>query len=275
MGTTLMNEALMNGILDGARIILSLIIMTYASWSDWKKREVTNRVWVVFAPSAFALTTVQYVLLHQELLSVYALSFAVTFGIATVLFYAGAFGGADAKALMCLALALPYYPIDLLSHVPFFSPVLPLTVFSNAVLLAALTVVYALLRNLFWGLRKGGKLFEGFESQSLWRKLVVLVTGYKIELADLEKKAHVFPIEDITVKESGKDERLLLLFPKDETQEAITARLRSAGQGGKIKDGVWVTPGLPLLIFITAGLIIALLFGDIIWLLLRFVLLPR
>jgi len=265
----------MNEILDGARIVLSLTIMTYASWSDWKKREVSNRVWMVFAPLAFALTTVQYVFLHQELLPVYALSFAVTFGIATVLFYVGAFGGADAKALMCLALALPYYPIDLLSHVPFFSPILPLTVFSNAVLLAALTVVYALLRNLFWGLRKGGKLFEGFENESLWRKLIVLVTGYKVELATLEKNAHVFPIEDITAKETGVDERRLLLFPKDETQEAILARLRSAGQEGKIKDGVWVTPGLPLLIFITAGLVIALLFGDIVWLLLRFILLPR
>jgi preflagellin peptidase FlaK len=249
--------------------------MTYASWSDWKKREVSNKVWIVFAPLAFTLTTVQYVFLHQELLLVYALSFTVTFGTATILFYVGAFGGADAKALMCLALALPYYPIDLLSHVPFFSPMLPLTVFSNAVLLASLTVVYALLRNLLWGLRKSGELFEGFNNESFWRKLIVLVTGYKVELAALEKNAHVFPIEDITVKESGEDERRLLLFPKDETQEAITARLRSAGQEGKIKGGVWVTPGLPLLIFITAGLIIALLFGDIVWWLLRSVLLPR
>lgn len=271
----MVNETLLNQILDGTRVVLSLTVMTYASWSDWKKREVSNRVWMVFAPLAFALTTVQYVFLHRELLLVYVLSFAVTFGIATVLFYAGAFGGADAKALMCLALALPYYPTDLLSHAPFFSPILPLTVFSNAVLLAALTVVYALLRNLLWELGKGGRLFEGFENESLWRKLIVLVTGYKVELATLEKNAHVFPIEDITVKESGEEERRLLLFPKDETQEAITARLRSAGQEGKIKGGVWVTPGLPLLIFITAGLIIALLFGDIIWLLLRLILIPR
>ena len=268
------NEILINEILDGARVVLSLIIMVYASWSDWKNREVNNTVWMVFAPLAFALTTVQYVFFLQELLLVYVLSFAVTFGIATVLFYAGAFGGADAKALMCLALALPYYPTNLLSQAPFFSPILPLTVFSNAVLLAALTVVYALLRNLLWKL-KGAKLFEGFQNESLWRKLLVLVTGYKVELAALEKNAHVFPIEDIAAGETGEGERRLLLFPKDETQEAIMARLRSAGQEGKIKDGIWVTPGLPLLIFITAGLIIALLFGDIVWLVLRYFLVPH
>ncbi len=269
-------STLINQILDGARVALSLIILTYASWSDWKNREVSNKVWMVFAPLAFALTAVQYLFFARELLFYFALSFPITAVIATVLFYAGAFGGADAKALMCLALALPYYPIYLPSSAAFFSPILPLTVFSNAVLLAAFTVVYALLRNSLWKLRTGSRLFAGFENESVWRKILALVTGYKVEIATLEKKnAHVYPLEDFATKETGEDERRLLLFPKDETQETIVARLLSAGREGKIQNGVWVTPGLPLLIFITAGLLIALLFGDIVWLLLRFILTPR
>ena len=36
---------------------------------------------------------------------------------------------------------------------------------------------------------------------------------------------------------------------------------------GKISDGVWATPGLPMLIFVTVGLIIALSLGDIVWIL--------
>ncbi len=265
----------MNEILDGARVLLSLSFMVYASWSDWKKREVSNKVWAVLAPSAFALTTIQYVFFAQKLLFYYALSFTLTFVIATVLFYAGAFGGADAKALICLALALPHYPEYLLSSAVFFFPILPITVFSNAVLLATLTVVYALLRNSFWRLRKGAKLFEGFENESVWRKILVLITGYKVELATLKKNPHVFPLEDIVTKDTGEDERQLLLLPKDEDQETAVATLLSAGRQGKIQDGVWVTPGLPLLIFITAGLIIALLFGDMLWLFLRFILKPR
>lgn len=265
---------MVNEILDGARVILSLTILTYASWSDWKNREVSNRVWIVFAPAAFALTAVQYVVFEQHLLFYFVLSFTITSVIATALFYAGAFGGADAKALMCLALALPN-PIYLLPSVAFFSPILPLTVFSNAVLLAVFTVVYALFRNALWKIRKDARLFEGFENESAWRKILALATGYKVQLATLEKKnAHVYPLEDYTIKETGGDERRLLLFPKDETQETIVARLLSAGREGKIQDGVWVTPGLPLLIFITAGLVIALLFGDIIWLILRYILVP-
>jgi len=265
----------MNEVLDAARVILPLSFFVYASWMDWKAREVSNWVWAVLAPLAFALTTIQYVFFAQWLLFYLALSFTITFVLSVVLFYAGAFGGADAKALICLTLALPYYPVYLLPNAAFFSPILPLTVFSNAVLLAALTVVYAILRNSFWRLKKGGKLFEGFENESVWRKILVLLTGYKVEIATLNKSPHVYPLEDIATKETGEDERRLLVFPKDETQETIVARILSAGREGKIRNGVWVTPGLPLLIFITAGLIIALLFGDILWLLLRVILAPR
>lgn len=249
--------------------------MVYASWSDWEKREVSNKVWIVLAPLAFTLTTIEYVFFAQWLLPYYVLSFIVTFVLGTVLFYVGAFGGADAKALMCLALALPYYPTQLLSGSAFFSPIFPLTVFSNGVLLAALSVFYAVLRNYLWKLRTGAKLFEGFENESVWRKIVVLMTGYKVESATLEKNAYVYPLEDISFKETGEDERRLLTFPKDENREAIVARILSSGREGKLQNGVWVTPGLPLLIFITAGLIVALVFGDIIWMLLRFILIPR
>jgi len=267
-----LNEILLNEIFDGARVLLSLAFLVYASWSDWKAREVSNKVWAVLAPMAFALTTIQFVLFAQSLLFYYVLSFAVTSVLAIALFYAGAFGGADAKALMCLALALPYYPVYLLSGASFYSPVFPISVFSNAVLLAALTVVYSLLRNSFWRLRKGPRLFAGFEKESVWRKLLVLVTGYKVDVATLEKKMHVYPLEDISAKETGVEERRLLVLPKDETQETIVGRIVAAGREGKIQDGVWVTPGLPLLIFITAGLVVALLYGDIIWILLRLLL---
>jgi preflagellin peptidase FlaK len=262
-------------ILDAARVFLSLSFFIYASWSDWKKREVSNKVWVVLAPLAFALTAIEYVFFLPELLFYFALSFSITSILSIVLFYAGAFGGADAKALICLALALPNYPIHILPTTSFLSPIFPLTVFSNGVLLAAFSVFYAAIRNYAWKLRTGAKLFAGFENESIWRKILVLLTGYKIDSAILEKNAYVYPLEDIVITETGENERRLLSFPKDESREAIVARILSAWREGKLQNGVWVTPGLPLLIFITAGLVIALLFGDIIWMLLQFILIPH
>ena len=260
-------------ILDGIRVLLLLSFLFYASWRDWKEREVSNRVWAVLAPLAFILTLVQYVLFAGDLL-IYVLSFAVMSGLAIVLFYAGAFGGADAKALICLSLALPQYPIDLFSafasstSAVIVSPLFPITVFSNSVLLAALTVVYALARNLLWKLKTGNKLFEGFEKESIGRKVLAAITGYKINGAKLKRHEYMYPLEDISAAEGSQTERKLLVMPKDESREQIVDRILKAVQNGKIQNDIWATPGLPMLIFITAGLVIALVFGDLIWIIL-------
>ncbi len=204
----------------------------------------------------------------------YLLSFAVTSGLAIVLFYAGAFGGADAKALICLSLALPHYPTYLFSafatstSAVLVSPLFPITVFSNSVLLAAFTVVYALLRNLLWKFKTGSKLFEGFEKESFGRKLLALLTGYKINAAKLERYEYLYPLEDIGVAEGSQAYRKLLVVPKDEKREQIVERILDAVQNGKIQNDIWATPGLPMLIFITAGLVIALVFGDLVWMIL-------
>lgn len=274
MCVTLLNETF-----DAARVILSLAFLFYASWSDWKQREVSNRVWIVFAPLALALTALQLAFYSPstinllELVLPYVLSFVITSALSVALFYAGAFGGADAKALMCLALALPS-PIKLIPSVNLYLPIFPFTVFSNAVLLAAVTAVYAVARNFVWKLRNSAELFAGFEHESVGRKIIVLMTGYKVEPVELERSPHIFPLEDISVKENGESQRVLLTFPKDEDRETILANIASARKEGKIQNGVWVTPGLPMLIFITAGLMLALLLGDLVWILLRIFLAP-
>jgi len=244
----------------------------YASWSDYKTREVSNKVWAILAPSAFALTSLQFLMFAPESLQTYALSFIITSALSLVLFYAGAFGGADAKALICLSLALPSYPEHLLQLPYLVSPLFPITVFTNAVLLAALSVFYAIIRNLFWKGRTKRGLFEGLEKESIGRKILTLLCGYKVKIDELERKEYLYPLEDIFVTETGESRRKLLVFPKDEERKDIVERIVKARNGGKFENEVWGTPGLPMLIFITAGLIVALAFGDIVWILLHSVL---
>jgi len=266
---------MVNQFLDAARVFLCLSVFAYASWSDWKKREVSNIVWTVTAPLAFALTTLQFVVFSPQLLQLYTLSFAITAALSVALFYAGAFGGADAKALMFLALALPLYLNNLFpyfqSSVAYVSPIFPLSVFSNGVLLATLTVAYSALRNSVWRLRTKRKLFEGFEKESTWRKVLVFLTGYKVKAALLEK-SHVYPLEDLLTKETGESERRLLVMPRDEKAEETVERILNATREGRLQNDVWATPGLPLLVFLTIGLIVALVFGDLVWILLRLML---
>jgi preflagellin peptidase FlaK len=262
----------MNEIFDGARVLLCLTFLVYASWSDYKTREVSNIVWGILAPLAVALTAFQFFMFTSELLYTYFLSFAITSALAIALFYAGAFGGADAKALMCISLALPVYPKHLLQQPWFVSPLFPITVFTNGVLLAAISVVYALFRNLLWRSRNEKGLFEGLEKESVGRKILTLLCGYKVKISKLKKVAHLYPLEDVYVNETEENRRKLLVFPKDEEREDIVERLLKAADEGELKNGVWATPGLPMLIFITVGLIVALAYGDIVWVVLSSVL---
>ena len=267
-------------IFDTLRTATALLFLFYASWSDYKTREVSNTVWIFFAPLAFVLTFLEiYVYEFSELslqLSLYGMCFGLTAGFAIILFYSGGFGGADAKALMCLALALPFHPENLIK--PFFvepSPIsqtfFPMTIFSNSVLLAAATAIYMLLRNIFWRQKTGKKLFERGHGESFGKKLLVLVTGYKIPIDKLKEKWHLYPLEDVENVENGLKRKLVLL-PKDEGRDAIVERLSKAVENGKIQNTVWATPGLPMLIFITLGLVIALFFGDIVWICISFLL---
>ena len=119
----------MNQILDAARVVLCLSFLIYASWSDYKTREVSNKVWVTFGPVALALTGLQFLVFSTqpfELIITYISSFAITSGLALAVFYVGGFGGADAKAFMCIALALPIYPHSLLVPAGFVSPIFPI-----------------------------------------------------------------------------------------------------------------------------------------------------
>jgi len=263
-----------NEVFEGVRVFLCLAFLTYASWSDFKKREVSNTVWAIFAPLALALTSLQLLMFAPHLLYVYALSFVVTSAFSIAIFYAGAFGGADAKALICLALAIPTYPAHLLQPLSgFISPLsfllFPIATFCNAVLLASLSVFYAILRNFLWKRRTRMRLFEGFEKESKWRKLLTFLCGYKVETAELEKGKHLYSLEDIHVVDVGESERKLLVMPQDEESVEIVERILNAARQGKIPNEVWVTPGLPLLVFVTAGLIVALAFGDVVWIILR------
>jgi len=250
----------MNELLDGSRVLVSLIFLVYASWSDFKTREVSNWVWVVFAPLGFLLTILRYGLYIQD----FILSFVITIVLSLVLFYAGGFGGADAKALICLSLALPDYPIHFLQLPLGYVPLIfPLSVFINAIFLASLSVVYILLRNFLWKYRNKRNLFEGFEKESLGRKFLVLLSGLKVSVAELEKKNYLYPLEDF--KTEVQEKRKLIAMPKDEERERIISRLLKANRNREIPCEVWATPGLPMLVFITVGLVIALVFGDILW----------
>ncbi len=256
----------------GARIAVTAAILIYASWSDLKTREVSNRVWVIYAPIALALSLAEFLLYDPSKLLLFGVSVGITIGLAFLLFYSGGFGGADSKALMCIAVALPFAPTAFMPAFgisPISQFIFPFTIFSNGVLFAAASGVYMILRNLIWHRKMAKKMFTGTLAQeSVGKKILILITGYKVTIAKLQAKWHVFPMEDIKDGENGL-ERKLVVVPHDEGRAEIVERLSKAAKTGKIDNYVWATPGLPMLIFIALGLVAALLFGDAVWILVR------
>jgi preflagellin peptidase FlaK len=267
-------------LLTTIRISVSIGFLFFASWSDYKTREVSNLVWVIYGPVALSLSFVGLLVYEPSRLPFFGLSFGVTTAIAILLFYSGGFGGADSKALMCLALALPFSTEKLIPPLlpngasPLAQNIFPLTIFSNAVLFAAASCIYLLLYNLAWHRKTGRKIFEGtLAKESALKKLAVFITGRRVPIDQLKAKWHVYPMEDIeNTDNENQPKRKLIILPKDEGRNEIITRLSNAIDTGKIDFYVWTTPGLPMLIFVTIGLLIALLFGDLVWVLISAIL---
>lgn len=262
----------MQTILEAIRTTIALVFLLYASWSDYKTREVSNNVWILFAPPAFTLTFAELFIYEEtSTMLFYGICFGIITAFAVILFYSGGLGGADAKALMCLALALPFYPINLLTPLsgdisPISQTFFPITVFSNSVLFAGAMAIWMLSQNI-WRKTTGNKLFnEEHKNEPFWMKFLVLITGKKVSINEIKEKWHIYPLEDIEIHENNIKRKLGIL-PREESRDAIIQRLDKAVNDGIIKEMIWATPGLPMLIFFTTGLIVALFFGDIIWIL--------
>ncbi len=261
-------------ILTASRVIITMIFLLYSSWSDYKTREVSNRVWVFYAPIALCLSLAEFAIFDPSSFPLFGLSAGVTVGFALLLFYSGGFGGADSKAFMCIALALPFFPVTIIKPLissglsPLSQIIFPITILSNAVLVAALSALYLLIRNLLRKISTCKPLFEGsLANESPAKKVLVLFTGQKFSLDALKAKWHIYPLEDIDLEEGSQNpsSRKLVIVPKDEGRDEIVQRLSKAAEEGKIDSKVWATPGLPMLIFVTVGLILALTLGDVVW----------
>ena len=247
------------------RVSMSFFFLLISSWYDFKTREVPNRVWVFFAPIGFAAAILQLYLGSLIGQSVdpflWLFSFAVTAGLSLALFYLGFFGGADAKALICLSLALPVYPSSIQSHLNVLTPLFPLTVLSNGVLVSASLILVIASYNLVKLFQTEGRLFDGLESEPIWSKIAAFTTGFKVDSHKLRNGSHYIPLEYMSKGEDGEIVRHLRISPR--LTEEVPEKNNPLGELPKeLPSRIWATPGLPFLVFVTVGFVAALFFGD-------------
>jgi len=229
------------------QILLSLTFLTIASAYDVKTREVPNKIWIVFMPLSIVVTVFR-ISTNPEELWLSLVSIVVTTVIAVAIFYLGLYGGADAKALMTLAVAHPTETSQIL-----VLPVLPLSAFQNSLLLMAFMCPIALVRNLYWKLRVGRPLFRGLEKEPAWKRTAALFLCVK------KSKSRIKPYDTLAerLEPAGVElQRTLRIFQRVKEEDTVIDET--------IPEEVFVTHSLPMLPFLTLGYLLAISVGDLI-----------
>jgi preflagellin peptidase FlaK len=248
--------------LDLAGVLASFTFLIYSSWSDIVSREVSDRVWLIFYPVGLVLMSIRLIVQTGSWL-VILVSIVSTAVIGLLLPLLGLWGGADGKGFICLALMNPLVPAFSGNLFHIVDPLFPLVVFSNAYVASIASLLYPIQRNLRTFRRHG--VFEGMEHERHLHKVAAFLTGYQVSIGELESKPHLFLLESVHRQESTirRDFEFNPRIDLDRSKEL--AEIKEAAGSGLLRGGIWVSPGLPFLVFVTLGLAISLLLGDIVW----------
>jgi len=222
-----------------ARIVILASGLIYASYRDWIVREVDDWVWIFCGAAAGALTIIDLVYNWSSSLAILSgISIGLSVGVAFAFYLFGLYGGADAKAIALVSIGLPlYYPPARLH------PFTGLATLSNGLILSLSLLIAFFSWNII-SLARGRRIFEGFEHEGKLRKLAAMFLGVRVQ--DARRRKFWFPLE------AERDGKRFFDF-----------KLLSLELGELDRDDCWITPGIPLLIFITAGFITYVLVGDI------------
>lgn len=223
-------------------ILMAGAMLLYSSYLDIKDREIPDTLWLVSGAFGVGWTTYSILVLQSDL-RLTLISIFLTSVIAFPLYYAGFYGGADAKGLLALSLFTPiFYSYEGISQI-YFHPFLPISTLTNGVIAATILSIFYFTKNLA-RFAAGEKLFEGLEQEPILRKLAAMFLGYRVVGKPGE---FMFRLE---TKKDGKRKLEFNFLQADEEYVQET--------------DVWVTPGIPLLLFITAGYFISVLYGDLV-----------
>jgi len=248
------------------KVVLCATALGLASAQDWRTREVSDVIWLAMGSCGATLTAVELLIDFSHFhLMVLVLSAALCFALGLGLHYLGFFGGADAKCLWCLGVALPFNPLEKLGFDSFGpqNPIFSISIFDNSILTAVLLALGITLSNAVK--RTKGPLFTDNEERSFWKRLIAVAVGYRVRISEvLKKKDFYFPLEEFVLRE-GKVERRFRISARitDSDPYAVLEELVRKGLVREDEE-LWASPAIPLIVNITLGFFVSLLYGDLV-----------
>lgn len=245
------------------RVAICLLILGYSCVTDWKTRRAPNRLWYFMGAIGLILGLFELYGSGFDRYLIFSWAFGIIF-ISVIMYFLYYFfqyfgmsglGGADAKALIAIAIMFPYYPqIELLGiSLPLAdvtrSIIFGFSVFGNALVLNLVVPIALFAYNLL-----------NVPLEELKSKPLSAFTGYKVGVEGLKGK-HVRLMNRYS-EEDGQLKKKRA-FEGSEVDDATYQNLLKWKSEGKIGDKVWVTPKIPFLIPITLGFLVAIFYGDI------------
>jgi len=247
-------------LLDITRACSIITMLLIGSYYDIKKREIDDWVWLLSLP---ALAVSLYYLYTGALGSGYAV-WAVGLGIVLVLslalYYLGLFGGADAKALVAIAASIPNGAPPFVSQIPIFA----LTVLDNAVVLSVFYAIILIARNLLRAVL-AKDYFGRYDTAPIHVKLALLISDKSSAKYYLEHSYKLFLSEKVSVDSQG-----CLRFEVSPWKLGIVDDaepfIRDLVSKGILKpqDELWVSTGLPLVVFMFLGVMLTPVLHDLV-----------
>jgi len=242
-------------------VFITLLFLTLAAIFDFRTREVPDKIWLVYGPVGLILT-IYRIWVEPALLLLTAESVSLSILVAFGLVFFGLSGGADAKALISLGITLPLPPRIVTPILGFAYPFFPIVVFVTGYVISFSVVVWILVRNLVALTRHGSGMFDGLEREPLWKKCFAFITGFPIAFADLQSTFYLYPMEEVIGDANGARRTFQVYSNANVDREQVISQFRESLKKVDLPDIVWVTPGLPLLVFMLVALVIALTVGD-------------
>ena len=225
-------------LIDITRFLVGILILTYASYTDIKTRKASNKLWVIMGSFGVILLIIQYITLGINNIF-YIIFIPIMIVFMYVLFqFRLIFGGADAKAIMALAILAPFEPS--IFGYPLINSIMPFSwiIFSNSVVLFLLLPLSLFVYNL--------------TKRNI--ELPYCFLGYRMRIEDAKEK-FVWPLEKIV---NGK--RKFSYIPKNFDIEDELKKFEK-----KCISEIWVTPKVPFMIPLLAGYICSFILGDILF----------
>ena len=231
-------------------LFLSFFLET-SEKTELRKGKISRKIWFPLCCFGIVVFVYQVYVLRSDTFFLQILTIPLIMLFAFLLYNIRLlFGGADAKALITIALLTPFYP----NWIPFLRYFLinflikdiwpfPIIVLTNAVVLSLIIPVIFLFYNIS---RKDFHFPLSF-------------LGYKMEIDNIGKK-FVWPLEKI---KNGKIVKVF--FPKkDENVEEDVRKLKEMGA-----KRIWVTSKIPFMLPLFAGFIASFAVGDIMFRIVR------